>query len=1139
MTTCPSCGAENPDGQKFCGACGTQLVTPARPLTQERKVVTTLFCDLVGFTRTSESADPEDVDRMLAEYFSVARKEVEAFGGIVEKFIGDAVVGVFGVPAAHEDDPERAVRAGLRICEAAQDLTAVGDVPLKLRIGINTGEAFVRLGIAPGSGEGFFAGDAVNTASRLQAVAPEMGVAVGPGTYEATSTVFDYEEMSPEALKGKTELVRVFWAKSPRSRIGADLTRTHTTPFIGREIDLAILKGVFDKTRAHKAPQLVLVLGEPGIGKSRIVAELRASVGELPDLVTWRQGRCLPYGEGITFWALGEILKAHTGILESDDPATAEGKLELALPEGTERAWFRQRLLPLLGIEATSTAEREELFTAWRRFLEHIAERDPTVLVFEDLHWADPAMLAFLENLADRAEGVPLLIVGTARPELFEHHPGFTSTLRNVTPVGLAPLSEQETVRLLSALLGATTIPTEVRAPILERAGGNPLYAEEFVRLLKDADLLVERGSSWQLREHADIPFPDSVQALIAARLDTLSPERKAMLADAAVVGKVFWAGAVAEMGSHTEAEVKEAMRELSRKELVRPQRQSTMEGESEYAFWHVLTRDVAYAELPRAARASRHVAAAHWIESKAPERLEDLGEVLAYHYASALELARAAGETALASELEAPAHRFLMLSGERALGLDNAAALDDFERALALTPQGHPGRAQSLARFGRAAYQAARYEDAAGALEEAAAIFRDRGESLSAARAMTDLAGALSFLNDPRCPQLRLEVLSLLEPLPPGRELVDALGFLAGENALAFGRLEEAVRLANRSLSVAADLGLARPALTLGVRADARYLLGDPGGLEDFREALDLATQAGDGNQSAVLYNNFGITLRNLEGPGAALKAFDEGRGFAEARGLKGATLNLQTSALPALLGAGKLDRALELAEGLGQSAEEAADEFDLMEIRSVQTIALVLQGRASQALGFLDQMVAAARRSGRPDLMTTALGCVAVARAELGEAEASSALLAEIEATPDLDKVYELAVYLPMIVRTALKVGEPRLAEDIVGRLSLRSPYDKHAQAAVGAALAEARGQIDAAVDAYGDAAARWERFGVVPEAGFALLGRGRCLLELARPGESTDVLRRAAEIFAGCGMRPASEENGALLARATAPP
>ena len=227
--------------------------------------------------------------------------------------------------------------------------------------------------------------------------------------------------------------MRVFHAKAPRARLGTDLTRTHDTPFIGREIDLAIIKGVFEKTVAAGSPQLVTVVGEPGLGKSRIVAELGRYVDALPARITWRQGRCLPYGEGITFWALGEILKGHAGILESDPPEAATAKLDEVLPEGPERAWFRQRLLPLLGIEATSTAEREELFTAWRRFLEHIAEQDPTVLVVEDLHWADEAMLAFLEHLAGRAEAVPLLVIGTARPELFERRAGYAAGLRNVT----------------------------------------------------------------------------------------------------------------------------------------------------------------------------------------------------------------------------------------------------------------------------------------------------------------------------------------------------------------------------------------------------------------------------------------------------------------------------------------------------------------------------------------------------------------------------------------------------------------------------------------------------------------------------------------------------------------------------------
>jgi class 3 adenylate cyclase len=617
-----------------------------RPIAEERKVVTCLFCDLVGFTATSESADPEDVDQMLTAYAEMARAQIESHGGVVEKFIGDAVVGLFGVPAAHEDDPERAVRAGIRIAEGAEDLEAVGGAPLRLRVGINTGEALVRLGVIAGSGERMLSGDAINTASRIQSIAPEMGVAVGLGTYEATSVVFEYEELQPATLKGKSEPVRVFHAKAPRARFGTDITRTHDTPFIGREIDLSLLRGIFDKVVAADAVQLVTVVGEPGLGKSRIVAELFAYIDSRPELTTWRQGRCLPYGEGITFWALGEIVKAHAGILESDAPDVAITKLEGVLPEGTERAWFRQRLLPLLGIEATSTAEREELFTAWRRFLENIAEAHPTVLVFEDLHWADEAMLSFLQHLADHAQSVPLLVIGTARPELFERYPDYATGMRNVNTISLAPLSEEETARLVSALLESTVLQAELQQPILDRAEGNPLYAEEFVRLLKDKDLLVKRGPSWELREGAEVPFPDSILALIAARLDTLGPEAKSMLADAAVVGKVFWAGAVAEMGERDLAQVIEMLRELSRKELVRLARRSSIEGEAEYAFWHVLARDVAYSQLPRATRASRHVSAARWIESKASERVEDLADVLAYHYATALELARAAAQT-------------------------------------------------------------------------------------------------------------------------------------------------------------------------------------------------------------------------------------------------------------------------------------------------------------------------------------------------------------------------------------------------------------------------------------------------------------------------------------------------------------
>jgi class 3 adenylate cyclase/tetratricopeptide (TPR) repeat protein len=1101
---------------------------------EERKVVTSLMCDLVGFTASSEAADPEDVDRVLATYFGVVRAQIEGHGGVVEKFIGDAVVGVFGVPAAHEDDAERAVRAGLRIVEEAERLTGVGDTPLRLRIGINTGEALVRLGVAPASGEGFLAGDAVNTAARIQSVAPEMGVAVGHATYEATGLVFDYEELEPAALKGKAEPVRVFHAKAPRARFGTDLTRTHGSPFVGREIDLAILKGVFDKTVAANSVQLVTVVGEPGLGKSRLVAELGEYVDARPDLVTWRQGRCLPYGEGITFWALGEILKAHTGILESDAPEIARAKLDRVVREGPEREWFRQRLLPLLGIEATSSAEREELFTAWRRFLEGVAEERPTVLVFEDLHWADQAMLAFLEHLADLAEAVPLLLVATARPELYEHHPDYARGLRNATAINLAPLSQEETARLVSALLDASVLPVEVQQPILDRADGNPLYAEEFVRLLKDRDLLVRTGSSWELKQRADVPFPDSVQALIAARLDTLEPEAKSLLADAAVIGKVFWAGGVAQMGERDLQTVTGMLRELSRKELVRPARQSSMAGEAEYAFRHILARDVAYNQLPRASRASRHVAAADWIESKVPGRVEDLADVLAYHYATAFELARAAGESERASQLEAPALRFLGLAAERALGLDTAAALASSEHALALAPVGHPDRAPALARFGGAVFHAGRFSDAAEALEEAIASFRVRGDVLAAGRAMGLLAQVLYRTGDPRWADLPAEAVVLLEPLPAGPELVSALTELARAEILQ-GKGEAGIRHAEQALALAAELGLPRPARTLGYRAVARCDLGDLAGLEDFRDAIALATEAGQGRETGLIYGNFGEILWASEGAVAALEVMRSGIAFTQDRGIAEMVNYITGSTLDPLYGHGAFDEALEVAAGIVDRSD--ADVTAQVNARSAQARIFSLRGQAPQIAGSLDWLESTAARAGAPDYAVIGLAAAALARASLEQNDAAATLLAEILAMPGGRATQYYAIYLPVMVRTALGLGDRGLAERLVEACEYHHPVAVHAGVTVGAALAEARGDHRVATDGYAQAAEGWHGFGVIPEQAFALLGQGRCLTALGRAAEATHALQRAREIFDALRAAPALAETDTLLEQAGA--
>jgi class 3 adenylate cyclase/tetratricopeptide (TPR) repeat protein len=1101
---------------------------------EERKVVTALFCDLVGFTSLSETADPEDVNTMLDAYSAMVRAQIENHGGVVQKFIGDAVVGVFGVPAAHEDDPERAVRAGLRIVEAAEELEAVGGAPLRLRVGINTGEALVRLDVNPGSGEGFLTGDAINTASRLQGVAPEMGVVVGVATYEATSVVFDYRELESAALKGKADTVQVYQPLAPRARFGSDLTRTHTSPFIGREVDLAILKGIFDKTVASESVQLVTVVGEPGLGKSRLAAELFGYIDARPELVTWRQGRCLPYGEGITFWALGEIVKAHAGILESDDPATATAKLDIVLPEGEERAWFRQRLLPLLGIEASSSAEREELFTAWRRWLELIAEADPTVLVFEDLHWADGAMLAFLEHLADRAEGVPLMIVGTTRPELYEQHPDFGNGLRNRTSISLAPLSPKETARLVSALLDSSVIPAELQQPILERAGGNPLYAEEFVRLVKDRDLLVRRGSSWELRAGAEVPFPDSVRALIAARLDTLTPDAKSLLADAAVIGKVFWAGAVAAMGDRNPDAVVEMLRDLSRKELIRGSRHSSMQGEAEYAFWHILSRDVAYNQLPRAERAARHVAAATWIESQAPGRIEDLADVLAYHYATALELARAAGQADQATTLEEPARRFLTLAGQRALGLDTAAATTNLERALALTPEGHAERPSVLVSFAEAALHGGRTGEARAALEEAIPALEALGDVRAQARALNMLSVVLGALADPRWAELPSQAFALLEPLPPDRDMVAALTEVAAAEMLQ-GRSESAIDVARRALSLAEELRLERPPRALGYLGSSRMDIGDAAGAEDMREAILLANQAGQGREVALLHNNLSLGLWVFEGPQAALDELAIGVAYATARGLTEMVEWATTSTLSPRFDTGQPDEAITLVDELTQQIH--GDQTTLVEIRSVEARIHTLRGRPALAADHLGWLETTARDTGAAEILVMGLGSAAIAHAGLGNTTRATALLIELTAAPDTRDNSMFAAYLPGLVRASIGLDERGIAQSLTKDYLPHTPYAHHALITASAALAEARGDHQAATDGYADAAGRWERFGVIPEHAFALQGHGRCLVNLGQPHEAAPALHQARALFDRLGAIPALAETDALLAQATA--
>src|SRR5512132_683176 len=367
---CASCGKENPDGFVFCGYCTAPLLEDPAGALEERNVVSILFCDLVGFTAASERLDPEDVRARLRPYHARLRQELEWYGATVEKFVGDAVMAVCGAPVAHEDDAERAVRAGLGILGAIAELNeADPTLGLQVRVGVNTGEAVVSLDARPEHGEGIVTGDVVNTAQRIQSAAPVNGVAVGEETYRTTSHVFEYEPLPAATVKGKAEPLSLWRAKAVRIRYGSDALRQHTTPLVGRELEKPLVIGTFERAAQQRSVQLVTIVGEPGVGKSRMVAELFGYIEKKPELILWRQGRCLPYGEGITFWALGEIVKAEAAILESDSADVAAAKLEAVVSrDDPERQWLLQRLAPLVGVDAESPAEREELFTAWRRF---------------------------------------------------------------------------------------------------------------------------------------------------------------------------------------------------------------------------------------------------------------------------------------------------------------------------------------------------------------------------------------------------------------------------------------------------------------------------------------------------------------------------------------------------------------------------------------------------------------------------------------------------------------------------------------------------------------------------------------------------------------------------------------------------
>jgi class 3 adenylate cyclase/tetratricopeptide (TPR) repeat protein len=818
MPLCFVCEQENPEVARFCLACGAAL-GPSEDRREERKVVTVLFADLVGFTSRAEHLDPEDVRAVLAPYWERLRGELERHGGTVEKFIGDAVMALFGAPVAHEDDPERAVRAALAIRDWARE-----EDDLQVRIAVTTGEALVLLGARPAEGEGMAAGDVVNTAARLQSAAPVNGVLVGESTYRATRETIEYVEREPVEAKGKADPVPVWEAVQARSRLGMDLEQLALLPLVGRLRELETIDAALERAQREREPQLVTLVGVPGIGKSRLVAELFARLSARPDLVWWRQGRALPYGEGVSFWALTEMVKAQAGILENDTPQVAEGKLREsvdAVVEPGERSWVVEHLLPLLGL-APQAAGAGASFPAWRRYFEGLAEQHPLIVVFEDLHWADEGLLDFVDHLAEWTAGVPMLVLGTARPELLDRRPGWGGGKLNATTLALTALADDEAAQIVHNVLEQAVLPASAQHELVERAGGNPLYAEQFARLY------LERGTADEL--------PETIQGIVAARLDGLSTDEKRLVQDAAVFGKVFWSGAARELSGLDGVDVEGGLHTLERKGLIRRERRTSVDGEDEYAFRHVLLRDVAYGQIPRTVRGERHVRAADWIESLG--RADDHAELLAHHLGSALELARVAGEER--PQLRERARVALRRAGDRALSLRAyAGALRFYAGALELWPD--DGERPKIV----AAHAQARFRVEGNDADFAAAIdaLEAVGELEESAEVAALAANAAWRAGDgPRALELVTRAEQLLSGRPTSRAHVAVLAEKA--RLLTLSDAGDAVGEALRALRLAEELGLDElRASILGTLGVARFTVGEldeAGAL--FEQALDIA---------------------------------------------------------------------------------------------------------------------------------------------------------------------------------------------------------------------------------------------------------------------------------------------------------
>ncbi len=800
---CGACGAELEPEDRFCGQCGAAVgdgVQSTPVSVSERRLVSVLFADLVGFTTLSEHRDPEEVREMLSRYFDRCRTLIERYGGTVEKFIGDAVMAVWGTPVAREDDGERAVRASLALTQMVSALgEEVGMPGLRVRAGVLTGRAAVEVGV---EGEGMVLGDTVNTASRLQTLAEPGTVLVDDVTRRASEAAIAYEDFGVHEVKGRDQPVHAWLAL--RVVAGAGGARRSVgleAPFVGRERELALIVESAEGCATDGQARLVTVIGEPGAGKSRLLWEYFKYVDGIESVRWWHQGRCLAYGEGVAYWALAEMVRARAGILEEEDPTAARQKLRAAVeqhvPDERERRLVEPRLAHLLGLEQRTAPDRADLFSGWRLFFERLAGSNPVILAFEDLQWADSGLLDFIDYLLEWSADFPIFIIALGRPELLAARPGWPPT------IGLEALEDVAMSELLSGLVPG--LPEDLVEQIRRRAEGMPLYAVETVRMLLDRGLLAQEGSRYVVTgDITDLEVPETLQALAAARLDILNAAERSLVQDAAVIGQSFTPATLTAVVARPASEVQTLLDGLVAKQVLSFVDDPRSGERGQYVFLQALLRQVAIGTLSRRDRKARHLAVARQIQEASGDEAGDIAEVLASHYLSAVEADPDADD---APAIRASACETLANAGRRALSLAlGPEALRHFERAAELA-EGPAAQGRLLREAGMAAQLSGELEDALPLLERSRDLVREAGFERESHR----IEGAAGYV---------------LQQLGRNSEAVERLGrayaevddgtddevvaeLASGLSSINFmlGRTEQALALADEALRIADGL--------------------------------------------------------------------------------------------------------------------------------------------------------------------------------------------------------------------------------------------------------------------------------------------------------------------------------------------